>query len=403
MVRLLVRKISSHVYLLRLEDNNVKYFEAMWYIPEGITYNAYLVTLEEGAVLIDTWKHRHASELVEELSKLIDLRDLKYVVIQHMEQDHSGALPEVLKANEFRAVVLGHPMISKMIESYYHIAPKFRAVGDGEAVNLCGSEFKFYYTSWVHWPDNIVTYVPSDKILFSSDAFGSYSIPSSITGEEGVPQEYMNYARKYFATVVGHYRDNTLKALSKLNNLISEVEVLAPAHGMVWKVNREQIINQYIKWSRAEGVKGKVVVIYDSMYGFVEEAITMIGRELTKRGADVVYYGFTDVGHPHLSDVISDALDASAIIVGVSTYEGSAFPAMEFVIDLIIRKVQAKKPVAVVGSYGWGGVAAKRVADKLSKAGFNIVNVLEFRGSPSGEIIEKVRELALQLARTIGT
>ncbi len=401
MVKTLVRKVADNLYLLRLDDDKVRYFEGIWYIPEGITYNAYLLTLQDKNVLIDAWKHTYAEEFVSTLKEIIEPRDIDYIIVQHMEQDHSGALPKVLEENGQRAEVLGHPIARGMIESFYGIKPRFRAVSDGEELKVGDEVLKFFYTPWLHWPDNIMTYVASSKVLFSSDAFGSYSIPS-VVFDDGVTPTYLSYARKYFATVIGHYREHVPKALSKLEKAGVDIRVIAPAHGLLWRRNPKEIIDYYVRWARAEGEEGKVLVLYASMYGFVERAVTVVAEELARKGLKVVTHSFTDTQQAALSDLISDVLDAQAVVIGVSTYEAGAFPTIEYVTNLLARKVAAEKPVLIITSYGWGGAAGRKVADTLSTAGFNIINIVEIRGMPSSTDIVKLKEAAAVLARELG-
>jgi len=401
MVRFLTRKIADNLYLLRLDDDQIRYFEGLWEVPEGITYNAYLLVHHDKYVLIDTWKHAYASEFIEVLKGVVDVRDIDYVVVQHMEPDHSGALPKLLEENGFKAEVLGHPIVKGMIESFYHISPKFRAVADGSEIPVGSEPLKFFYTPWVHWPDNIMTYAPSLGVLFSSDAFGSYSIPSTVFDDGGLSTTYVHYARKYLATVVGHYREHVLKAINKLGEAGIEIKVIAPAHGLVWRSNPKEIIEYYLKWARAEGVKGKVVAIYASMYGFVEKAMREVTEELSERGFKVVTYAFTDFQHSLLSEVIGDALDAQALVIGVSTYEAGAFPLIEYLAELLARKTASEKSVLIVTSYGWGGAAGKKLADVLTSAGFRVADVIEFRGYPTKDDVVKLREAASKLAREL--
>ncbi|RLG89088.1 MAG: FprA family A-type flavoprotein [Thermoprotei archaeon] len=399
MVKTYVDKVIGDLYVLRVDDEETKYFESLWYIPEGITYNAYLL-IGDKVVLFDGWKSRYSDLLINELSKVIDPKDIDYIVVHHMEQDHSGSLPKVLKANEFRAMVLGHPMVRGMVESFYGIKPKFRVVKDGDVLDLGKYSLRFAYTPWLHWPETIVTYIKELSTLISCDVFGGYSIPKALYDNELTSDElskYLDYARKYVITVVGHYKDYIVKGIEKLRSLNVDIKVIAPAHGLLWRGSPEVIVSKYVEWARGVPKDRKVTVIYDSMYGYVEEAIKVVIEELSKLGIDVKVYAFTENSRPAIGDVLSDVTDSSSLIIGVSTYEGEAFPEIVRMANLIAMKAAFSKPVAIITAYGWGGMATKQITDILTKAGYEVIKTIEFKGKPDEQTIRELRGLAKEL------
>jgi len=396
-VKVRVCQILRSLYLLRLDDDETRFFEAVWPIPEGVTYNSYLLLTDEGAVLFDTWKHSYADLFVEKLEELVDPTDIKYIVIHHVEKDHSGALPQVMERNKGKAVVLGHPLARSMLEHFYGISPEFKTVGDGDEVSIGGRTVKFIRTPWLHWPETLMSYL--DGVLLSGDAFGGFSIPPLFDEEEKAVSEYLRYVRKYIVTIVGHYSDYILKAVDKLSSSGLPVKVVAPAHGMVFREKPATIINYYVKVARKEAEKGKVLVVYASMYGAVEEAVSVAIEALRERGADPVVYKITDKESFSLGEALSDAVDSEAIVIGAPTYEADVFPPMKYFLELLTAKVKGGKPVVVVSSYGWGGVAGKKMAKALEGAGFNVVGVIEFRGQPGGEDLANLwRTIAEMLA-----
>ena len=306
-----VCRVYEDLYVLRLEDDETKFFEALWPIPEGVTYNAYLLLTDEGSVLFDTWKRGYEELFMETLEDLEDPTNIKYIVIHHMEEDHSGALPLLLERNKGKAVVLGHPMTKSMLEHFYGLKPEFRAVGDGDEVSIGGRIIKFIRTPWLHWPETTMSYL--DGVLLSGDAFGGFSIPPMFDEEGGV-EDYMRYVRKYVVTVVGHYLSFVLKAVDKINSMNLPIKAVAPAHGMIFRENPTTIIDYYAKLAGKEATKGKVLVVYASMYGAVEKAITKAIEALEGRGVKPVVYKFTDREAPPIGDALSEAVDSEAII-----------------------------------------------------------------------------------------
>lgn len=390
-VKILVDKVNADLYILRINDDRIKYFEGIWEITEGITYNAYLLTGKEGVVVFDTWRDRYADEFVNTLSSIADPKDITHIIVHHMEPDHSGALPRVLEENGYRLEVLGHPIVKGMIESFYGIKPKFRPVIDGEEFILGGKRIRFIHTPLLHWPDTIMSFIVDEGVLLSGDAFGGYSIPSTIFDEEEAVVEFINFAREYFATIIGKYRANVLKSIEKLKSLGITPRVIAPLHGLVWRRSPETILNYYERWARALPEKGKILVVYSSMYGFTEEAATIAVEELSRNGYRPVIFRFTDKHYDPVGDVIGEAIDAEGLVVAASTYEADLFPYMRYVVSLIIEKVEAEKPVLILSSYGWGGVAGKKLAQLFENSKFRVVEVVEFKGKPAGQDIDRIR------------
>lgn len=393
MVKTYVEKVTRNLYVLRVDDDQVKFFEALWHIPEGITYNAYLLVTSEKIVLFDSWKQEYTDDFIEKLREIIDLKDIDYIIIHHMEQDHSGAIPKILELNNFKAEVRGHSMVLGMLEAFYNIKPKFKALRDGEEMSIGDSKLKFIYTPWLHWPDTFMTYIENEGVLLTGDAFGSYGIPPTIFDEN---QEVINMilplARKYVINIVGKYRDHIVKNISKIVEQKLKINILAPLHGLIWRENLETIINAYLKWAKGESEKGKVVIIYSSMYGCVEKAVSVVVEELEKNDYQPIIFKFTDKHQSSISSLLGEVIDAEALIIATSTYDADVFPLIHYIVDLISKKASSSKPVLILSAYGWGGIAGRKIAQKLSGSGFKIIENISFKGKPRGEVIEKIRD-----------
>ncbi len=399
MLKTSVFKISRNTYLLRLDDTETRFFEALWWIPEGVTYNAYIYTDNTTTILFDTWKKGYCNLFLDTLSKVIDVKDIDYLVIHHMEPDHSGCIPHILESN-VNVKVLAHPLAKNMIESFYGIkSMKFRPVRDLEEIIINNVKLKFIYTPWLHWPETIMSYLANEKILFSGDVFGSFSIPEQIImDKDTVSEDYIKFMRKYFVDVVGFYRRHVEKNLEKVLNLGLDVRIVAPLHGALWS-DIGFVADYYMKWARGEALSNKIVVIYASMYGFVKEAIDKL-IELIKassRDVDIVVYEASDLKRSEVSDILGEVIDAKAIILGVPTYESRVFPYIEYIIDQLKYKANSAKPVVIVSSYGWGGVAGKLLKDKLSSTQFNIIEAIEFKGKINDKVLARFREIVGRL------
>lgn len=399
-----VKEIVDDLYLLRIDDYETRYFEALWSIPEGITYNAYLLKAGDKHILFDTWKHTYSEEFIEELRKIVDPREIDYLVIHHMEQDHSGTIPRILEFSGDRVEVIGHRLVENMLESFYGVRPRFRGVADGEEIVVGGERLVFFHAPWLHWPETIITYIPSKGVLLTGDVFGGFSIPRGVfdDDEANLPR-YLNYTRKYIIDVIGHYSEYIVRNIEKLAKQNISPRIIAPAHGLIFRRDLNLIQEFYVKTARGEAEKGKVTVIYGSMYGAVEKAVKAAVEELSKAGMKPVIHEFTDKNASNIGDILADVINSEAVVIGASTYESDINPNISHVIDMMIWKVKTVKPVLVISSYGWGGVAGTKISRRLEEAGFRIVEKIEFRGSPTegdlDDIKKGVRELLKAIAK----
>jgi len=383
LARKVVERLRDGLYILRLDDDQTEYFEALWSIPEGVTYNAYVLVGNAGAVVFDTWKSSYCSDFIEALKSVVELDRVRYIVVHHAEPDHSGCLRELLEACEFRPRVLGHPIAEQILRSMYGLEKMvFEPVKDGEERDLCGFRAKFVYIPWLHWPDTIATYLADYGALLTCDAFGGFGIPPTISdSDSGWVDEYYKYVRKYVATVVGHYREFIARNIEKIEKLGLKISMIAPAHGLVWSRNPMHIVELYRELAEAKPRGNKVLMVYSSMYGFVKRVMNLVRDLIEHRGVEVVEYAFTDSNHPEWSDIVSDALDARALILGFSAYEASVHPLMKTVLSLLVSKVDAPKPLLVVYVYGWGPTEAKDVKELLDRSRFRVVDYVPVQGS----------------------
>ncbi len=373
-----VEEIDPGLFLLRAGDRATRFFEGLWEIPEGVTYNAYLLRTSEGAVLFDTWKYTFAGDLLSALESLIDPGELKYVVVHHAEPDHSGSLDAVLQWAP-GARVLGHPMAGRLLSSSYrYVRGRFRAVRDGEELVVGGERLVFIHVPWLHWPETMFTWLPGRRVLLTCDAFGGFGIPEGVFDDECAREEdIMRSLRKYVVTVIGHYRRWITRALEKLEGLGVEPRVIAPGHGLLWRGDPRRVMDYYRRLAEGEPARGKVLVVYASMYGTLERLARVLACELRKRGMKPVVYGFTDTTRPNLSDILADAIDAEYVVVAAPTYEAGLFPLAKLVVEGLCEKAAGARKLAVLSTYGWGGVAAKRIRGILESCGYETVGVVE--------------------------
>jgi len=404
MPRIRTEKIldEPELYILRVDDDAIEYFEATWAIPEGITYNAYLMKLNGAVVLFDATKEEYSDMFLEKLRELVDPREITHIIVHHTEPDHSGALPKVLEANGHRAQVIGTNFAKRFLEGFYgpETVGKFHTVKDGEELSIGGKTFRFITVPWLHWPDTMITYVVEEGLIFSCDAGGGYSIPETIDdSNEEVVERYLPYVTKYIVTVIGHYHKYIVQNLKKLRDLgiIDGARMILPGHGLIWRRNPARIFEFYEDVGAGVPEEGKVLVVYDSMYGFVEERMMVVLDELMKLGKNPVVYRFTDKEAPAVSDILGEVPSAEALVIGASTFEAEIHPRVRYALFEILDKANYEKPVLVVGAYGWGGVAGRKIETLITRSKFDHVATVESRGKPTEEDIEKLKDAVRKL------
>ncbi len=391
-------RLGKDVYMIRVDDNITRFFEGIWEIPEGITYNSYIVFGEEHIAVLDTVKEFYAECFLEAVKEIVELKNIDYIIVHHSEPDHSGALPKLL-ANTGNVTVVAHPVAKAYIESRYGISlgKRFTAAVKSLHVRLGGDTYlEVIPVPWLHWPDTIMTLLQPSKVLFSGDAFGAYSIPETITDDElSSLNMYERFMRKYFATVIGRYRNWVVKALDALRNY--EFKVIAPLHGLVLKRYVAKVIELYQRWGQGIPVKGKALAICFTMYGLMEKACKTAVEEL-KQKYDVQMFCYNDRSHPPLSEIVGEAIDAELIVICTPTYEADLHPLTRHVVETLCSKsLTSSQRLFIISSYGWGGAVSKKLTQALAteKCSVRLTGIVESKGAT---VVEQIRP---QLAKLV--
>ncbi len=375
-----VQAIDSDLYLIRVDDHRIRYFEGLWEIPEGITYNAYVLKTDEGAVLFDTVKANFAEEYLQALFDLVNPADIRHLVIHHMEPDHSGALPALFDALPQPVEVWGHPFTKRLLDGLYGLKPSFHPVKDGTVLEVGGQQLMFFQAPWLHWPETMVTCLPDRQYLITGDIFGGFGIPSTVFDEPDVVETMLPLSRKYFATVIGHYKEYVEKNFAKLEAQNIQPRAVMPTHGLVWKNNPERIYQAYRDWANGVPTPKKVVLAYTSMYGYVERAMQVALEALKAHGMNVEVFRWVDTHHDALSDFIGALPDAQAVVLGTATYESDMYPLMRHLVEEMVHKADYPKPVLIFAVHGWAGAVARAMRGLFANSAYHLVNVVEFRG-----------------------
>ncbi len=391
--------LSSDISWVGVNDTETLFFEGLWRIPEGVSYNSYLIVGSEKTALIDSVHAKNAPEHFDKISKLTDLSKLDYLVINHMEPDHTGAVPELLKKSPNAKVVFTQIAQTIFRKFYGFDPPAIIAKDDNLEIPLGAKTLRFIQTPWLHWPETMSTYLIEDRILFSCDAFGSFKkLPPGAILEsdfDTVKENICGCMQKYFASVFNGQREWILKAVEKLEKMNLEIRVLAPSHGPVYTNNAKQTISKWAAWSK-ESYSKMVVVPYGTMYGMTAKCLNAIAEGIAQAGGVAVTF---NLSQDKAVDALTALVEAPALIIGSPTYTHEIFPKVADFLNLLKTKKFSNRCSGVFGSFGWSGEASRKISDDLTALGFELVEKpLSVFGSPTEEDLEKAKQLGKAVA-----
>jgi len=352
---MLQAQITDGIHFMGFNDRRTHLFENIWPIPYGISYNSYLI-VDDKVALIDTVDRQFIDEYIENIGFLIGDRSVDYLIINHMEPDHSGALKAVV-ARYPDIILVGNRKTFDFVESYY-LKPENRLeVHDDDILDLGKTKLQFRMIPMVHWPETMVTYETTHHILFSGDAFGSFgTLDGGIFDDEINLDFYEVEAMRYFTNIVGKYCAHTQRAIQKLSDL--EVRCIAATHGPVWRNDLQWIFSRYNKWSTYDTDEG-VVIVYGSMYGNTQKMAEVIARRLAERG--IKNLRVYDASKTHTSYMINDIFKYRGLIIGSCAYNNALFPSVDTLVSTIEHMGIKNHILGIFGNYSWNGGGVKNL------------------------------------------
>ena len=389
--------INEKVFWVGVNDRDTTLFEKIWPLPRGVSYNSYLV-LGRKTALIDTVKKFYLPAYLDKLAGLLgDLRKLDYLVVNHMEPDHSGSV-KVLHDFCPNLRVIGNKKTAAYLKDLYGITDRVVIVADGEELDLGGRKLSFFFIPMVHWPESMVTFDSAEGVLFSNDAFGGFGTLDGGLFDDEVDIEYFDdEILRYFSNIVGRYAPMVQKAIARLKDL--DIRVIAPSHGPVWRRNPAKIVQLYDKWSRYEADPG-VVIAYASMYGNTETMMEAVARGLALEHCPAVR--IHDVSCSHVSYVIRDAWKYRALVLGSPTHDTQLFPLMDLLVRILENKKLRNRLVGVFGTRGWSGGAVASLSQFARNDGLELIEpVVEAVLSPKSCDLENCVLLGRNIAKRL--
>lgn len=389
-------KVTEGIHWLGVNDRITPIFERMWPIGKGMAYNSYVIA-DERSALIDTVCEATGPDLLSRLEGILNGRELHYLVINHMEPDHSGSLPLIVMRWP-QVTILGNKQTKKILDQYYPNLAKFEEVAEGTEIDLGQHKIRFHITPWVHWPETMMTYEMTTQTLFSGDVFGSFgALDGGVFDDEFDATVYEDQMRRYYSCIVGKYSKMAQKALAKLAGV--EVKNICATHGPIWRENPGWVIGKYDQWSKQEGEKG-VVVAVASMYGNTLGLGEYIARQLVLSGVRNVK--FYDVSKTHMSYIVSDIWKYSGLVLGTVAYNTECHPAMYALLHELEHITVANKHLGIFGGYSWngGGVRTLKAFAESSKLGL-AAEPVEMYGHASPEVLQQADVLAKTIAEKV--
>ena len=387
-----VKKIKKDIHWVGAIDWDRRLFDELIPLPEGTSYNAYLIKGQKKTALIDTVDPTKEDDLLDNLDDL-RLENLDYIVVNHAEQDHSGAIPLMLELFPEAKVVTNEKCKKMLMEHLLIAEDKIITVKDNDTLSLGGKTLRFIFTPWVHWPETMLTYLEEDKILFSCDLFGAHLAESNLWVDDESKVYFA--AKRYYAEIMMPFRRNIKKHLERLKEL--EIKTIAPSHGQIYS-NPEFILSAYREWISDE-VENEVIIPYVSMHGSVEEMVYILAEELMRKGITVKPFNLsrTDIGALAIALV-----DAATIVIASPTVLTGAHPKVVSAVYLANALRPKLRYASVIGSYGWGGQSVAKIEQMLEETGFNVpVKNLRIQYVPQKKEIEKVKNKVREVVKGI--
>lgn len=381
-------EIRPNIFYVGARDWDRRLFDELIPLPDGTTYNAYLIKGSTHTALLDTVDPPKTDELLANLAEL-GVEQIDYLVAHHAEQDHAGAIPAIL-ARYPTARVVTNAKCRDLLQEHLLVAPeRFLVVEDGEQLTLGDRTLQFVFTPWVHWPETMCTYLVEDQILFSCDFFGAHLATSElfVTNETQIYQS----AKRYFAEIMMPFRSNVIKDIAKVNSL--PIQLIAPSHGPVYS-KPDFIINAYREWTD-DRVKNLVLIPYVSMHGSTERMVQYLVKKLIERNIEVKPYNLTrtDIG-----ELAMDLVDAATVVLGTPTVILGPHPqavTATFLLNLLRPKVRW---LSVIGSYGWGGKTLEVIKSLVGNLKAELLEPVYIKGYPKEQDFRLLDQLADQIA-----
>ena len=360
-------KLTDHIWYVGVNDRDKERFEGLWPLPYGVSYNSYIVAGDKVA-LIDTVDNRFFSQFVEQVKDAIGERKIDYLIINHMEPDHSGSIA-LLRQWMPDVCIVGNRKTLSMVEGYYGQGGPTLEVTQGSTLDLEGARLQFTLTPMVHWPETMMTLETESHTLFSGDAFGCFgTLDGAVVDTDLDTAKYWPEMVRYYSNIVGKYGAQVQMALRKLSGV--HLERICSTHGPVWTDQLQEVVKTYNRLSLYEGEPG-LCLVFGTMYGHTGRMAEAVAEGLAQGG--LKRFAMHKLGHSDPSYIIADAFRYKGLVLGAPTYNNGLFPLMQQIVDDLQGRVLKNRLIGVFGSFSWAGQAVKHLQAFAAQNGNTLV------------------------------
>ena len=386
-------EISNGIYWVGAVDWAVKSFHGRTFTTQrGTTYNSYLI-VDDKIALVDTVYGPFTNELIEKIRDIVPPEKIDYVIVNHVETDHSGAMPAFMKLCP-KAKVFGTAKCKEGLYKHYYENWDFQVVKTGDSIKLGRRTLTFIEAPMIHWPDSMFTYCAEEKLLMSNDAFGQHYATSQRYNDEVDQAELMDEAAKYYANILWPFSSLILRKIEEIQKMNISITMIAPSHGIIWRKDPIKIINAYISWARNEAKK-KIVIIYETMYGSTEKMARKIVEGIADAGVAVKLFDITQADR---TEIVKEMLDAKGYLIGSSTHDNGMLPTMVGFLAFLKGLKPKGRIAAAFGSYGWSGGAVASIEKEIKEAGIEIAPSISFKYLPDTNEMKRCYEYGKEFA-----
>jgi len=392
-------KINNTVSWVGKIDWELKSFHGEEYSTHrGSSYNSYLVR-DEKTVLIDTVWQPFAKEYVANLKKEIDLSKIDYIIANHSEVDHSGALPELMKEIPNTPIYCTKNG-AKLLKAHYHQDWNFVTVKTGDTLELGKNKLIFVEAAMLHWPDSMFTYLTGENILFSNDAFGQHYASEQMYNDMVDSAELYQEAIKYYANILTPFSSLVVKKIEEVLSFNLPVNMICPSHGIIWRQDPLQIVNKYMEWAK-NYQENQVTIIYDTMWNATRRMAEEIAQGIKETNKDIVVKIFNS-SKSDKNDIVAEVFKSKAILVGSSTINRGILSSSAAILELIKGLGLKNKKAAAFGSYGWSGESVKFITEELRKGGLEVINDgIRELWNPDEDALNRCRSFGQSFGETV--
>ena len=386
--KLIKDDLGNGIFYIGVNDDKITLFEGQYPVKQGMAYNSYMVIDGDEVMIIDTVDKNFKEEWLKNIETHLGNLKPKYLLVQHMEPDHSACVDEFIKKYP-EAIIVSSKKAFAMMKNFFHNEYESHriVVKEGDTLKMGKHTFAFVEAPMVHWPEVIVTYEVSSKTLFSADGFGKF-------GSNSFDEDWDDESRRYFIGIVGKYGKHVQNLLKKASGL--EISMICPTHGPVLTENLGHYLSLYNAWSSYEPETEGVAIVYTSIYGHTREAVELLEKKLKEKGVTVVVH---DITKEHVSYAVADAFRYSQLVLATTTYTAHIFPIMNFFIDHLQQRNFQKRNVAFIENGSWAVTATKIMKEKFEKCNLTFANQsVSIKSALCDKNIKEIEDLATELA-----